>query len=227
MHFGSPRFAHQCNEWRNRIAAHHRVVHQNHTLTRQIMRQRRKFQFNTQLAQPVIRLNERAPNIAIFSETFGIRNTAGLGKAHRGWNGGVRHANHHIGGYGRFFGELLPHGKAHGVYAAPLDHAVRAGKINVFKATQGFGLCRCTRMMRHNAVRTQGNNLAWQHLTHKFGTHCCQSTGLGRHHPARRFVHRRRQSTHTQRTQPMRIAASVNAHRREYHQRIRALSLLQ
>src|SRR5690606_36932853 len=136
------------------------------------------------LARLPRRLDERAPDVAVFDQTYFVRQPRLLRVAGGGRDGRVGHADDHLGVRRVFLGQLAAEVFAHDVDVAPVQVAVGTVEIDVFERAEA----RRAAKVRRRGVETlvvDGQHFAGFDVAHELGPDGIQGARLRRHDPGR------------------------------------------
>ena len=133
MNLFSPGFPQYPNNMGHRGAADDAVVHHYQPLPLNYFGQRVQLLADAQVAQPLFRLNKGAAYIAVLNQPIAVGNARLPGVAHGRRRRGVRNTHYQIGDNGMFPGQLRPHFPAGCIDQHPIQHAVRAGKVDMLE----------------------------------------------------------------------------------------------
>src|SRR5690606_16083011 len=116
------------HRWRGG-AAHDAVIHHNHALTFEHVGERVELEAHACFADALVRLDERAADVAVLHEAFAIRQAGFARVADGGRDRRIGYADDEIGIDRVLTGELRAHGFTGRVNKLPADTGIRAGKV--------------------------------------------------------------------------------------------------
>ena len=127
MHLGRARVEQHRDDLARRVAADDRVVDDHEPLAGDLG-ERVELHPDALLAQPLVRLDERAPDVAVLDQPLAVRDPGGAREADRRRRARVGDRHHEVGVDGRLGGEPLAHPHAHAVHLGRPRASSRAGR---------------------------------------------------------------------------------------------------
>ena len=136
MNLARARRAQHLHDAPARRAAHDRVVHQHDALAAHVARHGVELRAHADLAHALIRLDERAADIAVLRQAVAVGDAALLGIAHRRRQRAVRHADDHVRLH--VVADRQPPAGLHAglIDVHAVDDRIRPGKVHELKQAQ-------------------------------------------------------------------------------------------
>ena len=132
--------------------------------------------------RPLVRLDERAPDVAVLDHALGERDAARAGEADRGRRARVRCGHDEVGLDRSFRGEPLAHPDAGRVHLDPGEGRVRAGEVDELEEAERTRAGLRDRLRRLDAVLVDQDELAGRHLALVVGADEVERARLGGEH---------------------------------------------
>jgi hypothetical protein len=162
-----------------RGAAHDRVVDQHDALAGEDLAQRIELQLDTDIAQPRVRLDEGARDVAALDQALAVGDAARLGEADGGGRARVRERDDDVGVGGRLPGQFASHVATGLVERLPLQ--VRVWPREVDELEHAHRLARRWHQLHRDRVAPpEHDRLAWLDLANELGADRIERTGLRR-----------------------------------------------
>ena len=146
-----------------RVPADDRVVDGHDPLTCKLG-QRVELQLDALLAQPLLRLDERAADVAVLDQALAERDSGRAGEADRRGRARVGDRQDEIGVDRRLCSEPLAHSNARAVHLDVLEVRVGAGQVEELEDAERAVLRRLDRLDRSQAVRVDEDELPGRDL---------------------------------------------------------------
>ena len=183
VHLCGARLAQHLHHLGRRGAAHDGVVHHHQPLAGDHLLHGVELQVDTLVAQALVGLDESAAHIAVLDQPLAVGDAGLMGVADGGRDGGVRHADHHIGLDRGLTGQLPAHPHTCRVEELTPEHAVRPREVDVLEHAKS-GTLRLHRLKGADAAAVDDDGLTGGDLALELRAQVVQSAGLGGDHPA-------------------------------------------
>ncbi|MNI63684.1 hypothetical protein D3C73_1190720 [compost metagenome] len=158
MHCCGTGFTEHPNDGALRVATDDRVINYNNALATDDGFQSVELEPDTQLAQRLRRLDERAAHVRVLDEAVCERDAGLLCVSNRRGGTGLGNRNHEVCLMRVFAGQLAAHLNTGLVHGAAGDGSIRAGEVDVLEDTAGGS--RLGEALRTDAVLIDGNEFA-------------------------------------------------------------------
>ena len=182
MHLGRARLTQHAHYLPGCRAAHHRVIHDEHALSRHDVRERRQLEPHAHLAQLLRGRDERTGHVAVLDEPRRKRQAQLHGKALRSRRTAIWHACHQVNVCRCLPGKLPSHFVANHVERATVLHGIGTREVDLLEDALGLTHLRQALLAHEPPVR-DAQDLAGTHLSHEGRPNDIETTGLARHDP--------------------------------------------
>ncbi len=182
VHLERARLAQHLHDLARGGAAHDRVVHDDQPLARDGVRQRVELEAHAVLAQRLVGLDERAPDVAVLDQAVAEREARRACVALRRGSARVGHGDHDVGVGRRLDREALAHALALGVQRLAVHLGVRASEVDVLEHAHRLAAARRHGLLDAEALRVADQQLARLQLAHDLGADDVERRRLGGHH---------------------------------------------
>ena len=184
MHLGRAGVEQHLDDLPGRRAAHDRVVHDHDALAVDDVVDRVELQLHAVLAQPLLGLDERAPDVAVLDQAVGERQPARPRVALRGRRAGVGHGDDDVGLGRRLGRQPLAHPDARGVEADAVHPRVGPREVDELEDAERRAAALAHRLRLRDArpVMVEDRHLAGLDVAHVAGADDVERARLRRHH---------------------------------------------
>ena len=181
MHFGGAGLAQQLDDALGGGAAHDRIVDDDHALAFDHATHGGQLHAHALFAQFLCGLDEGAGHVLVLDQAHLVGQPGGLRVAGRRGQGGVRHADDHIGLDRGLLRQTRAHALAGGVHVDAVDVGIRTGEVDVFHRADGQ--LRVVGVLHDPvAVVVDHYDLTGANVAHQFGADHVEGAGLGGEH---------------------------------------------